>query len=128
MKQRCGEVVWWPGMDKQVGNWVRDCEACLLCGKSVRPWVTPLQPCQWPAGPSDRLQINVFGELNTAPYSQRFMIVVHDLFATSTKEQVVQNVTSAIDTNFLYSLFFRWGLPSVIVADNRPQITLFQLE
>ena len=44
MKQRCREVVWWPGMGKQVENWVRHCEACLLSGKSVHPRVAPLQP------------------------------------------------------------------------------------
>ena len=70
MKQRCREVVWWPGMDKQVENWVRDCEACLLSGKSVRPRVSPLQPVQWPARPRDRIQIDIFGELHAAPYSQ----------------------------------------------------------
>ncbi len=115
-------------MDKQVKNWVRDHEVCLLSGKSVRPRVAPLQPVQWPAGPWDRIQIDIFGELHAAPYSQRFMIVVHDLFSKWPEVQVVQNVTIATVIDFLQSLFVRWGLPRVIVTDNGPQFTSFQFE
>ena len=107
MKQRCREVVWSPGMAKQVENWVTDSEACLLSGKSVRPRVAPLQPVQWPAGPWDRIQINVFGELHAGPYSQRFMIVVHDLFSKWPEVQVMQNVTTVTVIDFLQSLFAR---------------------
>ena len=128
MKQRCREEVWWPGMDKQVENWIRDCEACFLSGKSVRPRVALLQPVQWPAGPWDRIQIDIFGELHAAPYSQRFMIVVHNIFLKWQEVQVVQNVTNPTVIDFLRSLFVRWGLPRVIFTDNGPQFTSFQCE
>ena len=114
MKQRCREGGMWPGMDKQVENWVRDCEACLLSGKSVRPRVAPLQPVQWPAGPWDRIQIDIFGELHAASYSQRFMIVVHDLFSKWPEVHVVQNVTTATVIDFkFFSLYLLDGVCQV---------------
>ena len=86
------------------------------------------EPVQWLAEPWDRIQIDIFGELHAAPYSQRFVIVVHDLFTKWPDVQVVLNVTTATVIDFLQSLSVRWGLPSVIVTDNEPQFTSFQFE
>ena len=36
MKQRCREFAWWPGINRQIEQMVRDCEPCLLSGKSRR--------------------------------------------------------------------------------------------
>ncbi|KAK0135791.1 hypothetical protein N1851_028355 [Merluccius polli] len=34
LKQRCRDVVWWPGIDKEIETLVKDCTACLLSGKT----------------------------------------------------------------------------------------------
>ena len=35
MKQRCRDSVWWPGLHRQVENWVHDCEQGAFSRKSV---------------------------------------------------------------------------------------------
>ena len=46
VKQRCREVVWWPGIDGDVEAMVRDCTACLVSGKTGPLPAPPLQPLQ----------------------------------------------------------------------------------
>ena len=36
-KTRLREKVWWPGMDKQVEEVVRDCHSCQLVGPPAKP-------------------------------------------------------------------------------------------
>ena len=79
MKQRCSDSVWWPGLDRQVENLVRDCEQYAFSGKSVCLKTARLQPIQWPSRQWEKIQIDIFGEVQAAPYHQRFMIVVYGL-------------------------------------------------
>ena len=38
-KQRCRGAIWWPRIDRDIEGLVRECEACILSGKSVHPHV-----------------------------------------------------------------------------------------
>lgn len=47
VKQRCHDLVGWPGIDCDIETMVKDCEPCLLSGKCGLPAATPLQPVLW---------------------------------------------------------------------------------
>ena len=79
MKQRCRGAIWWPAIDRDIEGLVRECEACILSGKSVHPHVAPLQLIPWPSQPWDKIQIDIVAELHVAPQNYRYLIVVHDL-------------------------------------------------
>ena len=49
MKQLARSIVWWPGIDKDLENKVRQCEQCALAQKS--PAHVPLHPWEWPSHP-----------------------------------------------------------------------------
>ena len=44
MKTLARDAVWWPGMDLEIERLVRECEPCVVSGKSVRPYPGPLKP------------------------------------------------------------------------------------
>ena len=48
-KQRLREKVWWPGIDKEVEDMVKNCQACQLLGNTQRP--KPLNPTPLPSKP-----------------------------------------------------------------------------
>ncbi|XP_048237058.1 uncharacterized protein K02A2.6-like [Haliotis rufescens] len=79
MKQKCRESVWWPGIDRQIEKFVKDCEACVLSEKPMKPVAAPAQFIQWPEEPWQQLQIDIFGEVQIAPRDKRFLVVVHDM-------------------------------------------------
>nr|XP_006813842.1 PREDICTED: uncharacterized protein K02A2.6-like [Saccoglossus kowalevskii] len=123
MKQRCRETVWWPGMDSQIEDYVRNCEPCAISGKSARPKQPPLQPTPWPTEPWNSIQMDIFGEIAIAPHSQRFLVVVHDLHSKWPEVATTGTVTSTAVIKILKELFTRWGFPEVITTDNGPQFT-----
>jgi len=57
VKQRCRDLVWWPGIDIEV--MVRDCTACFVSGKTGPPTPPPLQPLNWPDKPWTHLQLDI---------------------------------------------------------------------
>uniref|UniRef100_W5M8J2 Gypsy retrotransposon integrase-like protein 1 n=1 Tax=Lepisosteus oculatus TaxID=7918 RepID=W5M8J2_LEPOC len=48
VKQRCRDLVWWPGIDWDIEAPVRNCKACLLNRNTGEPPLPPLQPLDWP--------------------------------------------------------------------------------
>ncbi len=123
MKQRCRTTVWWPGMNHDVEAYVQHCVPCALSGKSTRPTTPPLQPIEFPPRPWHTLAIDIFGEVKWAPHHQRFLIVLVDLHSKWPEVAACGTVTSASVITFLTDIFYRHGLPEVIISDNGPQFT-----
>ena len=127
MKQRCGEAIWWPAIDRRVEDLVRSCEACTLSEKT-QPRPAPLQPTPWPKKPWQQLQVDIFGEVQAAPQSQRFLLVVHDLHSKWPEIAATSSVTTTSVISILEKMFTKWGLPESITTDNGPQFTSEQFE
>ena len=92
LKQRCRDLVWWPGIDRDIEALVRDCAPYLLSGKTGPPVPTPLQPVPWPSRPWEHLHLVPAG-----------------------------TATTQVITDILEGLFACWGMPCAITTDNGPQ-------
>ena len=121
MKSKCRESIWWPGIDADVERTVRDCLACIVSGKSVRPSPGPLHPIPLPVGPWRKLSLDIAGEFHVAPRSHRYMIVLIDYYSKWPEAATCEYVTSGSVISFLTQLFDRFGLVEEIVTDNGPQ-------
>ncbi|KAJ8351786.1 hypothetical protein SKAU_G00232620 [Synaphobranchus kaupii] len=121
VKQRCRDLVWWPGLDRDIETMVKDCTTCLVSGKTGPPPSPPLQPLQWPPAPWKHIQVDICGELHGIPQHQRFLIVAYDLHSKWPEVVATGSVTTQVVTDFLASLFARWGIPDTITTDNGPQ-------
>ncbi len=121
LKQRCRDLVWWPGIDRELEALVRDCAPCLLSGKTGAPAPPPLQPVDWPTKPLEHLQMDIYGELASVPHHQRFLVVVYDLHSKWPEVVPMCSVTASAMVDFLEQLFSRWGIPQAITTDKGPQ-------
>ena len=128
MKQRCREFAWWPGIDRQIEQMVRDCEPCLVSGKSRQPVHAPLQPTPWTAVPWQRLQVDIFGEIQIAMAHQRYAILVHDLGSKWPEVRLCSQVRTQEVVQFLEDLIVRWGFPESITTDNGPQFRSYEFQ
>ena len=61
MKRFARGYVRWPGIDEQMENCVKGCEACQVNSKS--PATVPLHPWSWPEKPWSRIHIDYAGSL-----------------------------------------------------------------
>ena len=59
MKSVARSYMWWPGLDKDIQNLVKTCQACQAT-KGAPP-VAPLHPWVWPSRPWQRLQLDFAG-------------------------------------------------------------------
>ena len=123
LKQRCRDLVWWPGIDRDIEALVKDCAPCLVSGKTGPPAPTPLQPVPWPSQPWDHLQLDICGEIHGrgVPHHQRFLVVLYDLHSKWPEVFATGSVTTGVVIDILTGLFARWGMPRAITTDNGPQ-------
>ncbi|XP_015271459.1 PREDICTED: uncharacterized protein K02A2.6-like, partial [Gekko japonicus] len=106
--------VWWPGLDKEIEEWVRGCPKC----QQVRPDPPQATPQGWESSgkPWARLHIDFAGPLQ----GQMFLIVV-DAMSKWLEVVHMKSTTSLAVIHALRRLFATHGLPDVIVSDNGPQ-------
>ncbi|KAG1960305.1 retrotransposable element [Pimephales promelas] len=123
LKQRCRDLIWWPGIDCDIIALVKDCVPCLLSGKSGPPVPTPLQPVPWPSRPWEHLQLDICGEIHGRgiPHHQRFLVVLYDLHSKWPEVVPAGTITTQVITDILEVLFVCWGTPRAITTDNGPQ-------
>ncbi|XP_060881762.1 uncharacterized protein K02A2.6-like [Metopolophium dirhodum] len=113
MKTLCRSYMWWPGLDKDIENWVQSCDACL----QSRSEPILAEPKKWEEAscPMDRVHID-FLYLQGKNY-----LIMTDIFTKwpEVAEMKIMNSCSVIEK--LREIFARFGLPNKIVSDNGPQ-------
>jgi len=116
MKGLARGLVWWPGIDSDIGNTVRTCTDCQESQKS--PAVASLHPWEWPAHPWERLHIDYAG-----PVLGKMFLVVVDAHSKWLEVEIVPSATSANTIAKLRAMFDTHGLPQLIVSDNGAAFT-----
>ena len=109
---RAKSSVWWPGLNKQLTDFVHNCPACA---QMARPKKEPLLPTPLPDYPWQRIATDLF------TLSGNDYLVVVDYFSRYPEVIQLQSTTSKTIINTLKSLFARHGIPETVRSDNGPQ-------
>ena len=114
MKSLARLHVWWPSLDHDVEQTVRDCGDCQANRsrsplKVNNPWI-------WPTRPWQRIHLDFAGPFN----GEMFLLVV-DTKSKWIEVFPVSSTTASATIRALRFLFATHGLPEVIVSDNGPQ-------
>ena len=113
MKALARSFVWWPGLDHDIEDLVRACNACVNLQSA--PKSVPLLLWPWATEPWQRIHVD-FAE----DKGQQFLLVVDS--HSKWMEVFPMARTSASDTiAALRSLMARYGLVHELVSDNGPQ-------
>ena len=111
--QRCRmpvySLVWWPGVAKEMDNFVQSCPICQRTTPTTRePLITiPLPRFPWERIAGDLLELKGSMYLLVVDYYSRFMEV-----------QKLNSTTSTSVITHLKSLSARFGIPAEMVTDN----------
>ncbi|XP_055589807.1 uncharacterized protein K02A2.6-like [Uranotaenia lowii] len=116
MKSIVRERVWWPGISKDVAEWVDSCQACALNGRPEKP--TPMQRIIAPQAVWDTIALDFNG-----PYARiggiSILVIVEYrsryLIARPVKSTSFEHTKSVLE-----SIFAREGFPKNIRSDNGP--------
>lgn len=124
MKRRIREQFWWPGLDKHVEHFVRDCLQCSISDKSQVTVPSPVEAVSVPSKPWSKLAIDVIGPLTLSSSNiPEYGIVLVDYYTHWPELKFVKTPTTACVVDFLEFLFAREGIPDEIVSDNGSQFT-----
>ena len=73
MNKKYRDIIWWPGISKEIEQFVFDCIACSLFDESVKPVIPSMTSISLQLGPRKKMLIDVFGEVKASPSHQEFV-------------------------------------------------------
>ena len=111
---RVSSSVWWPGVSREMENFV---QSCPVCQKTTPPNREPLITTPLPSYPWERIAADLF-ELKGSMY-----LLVVDYYSRFVEVQKLNSTTSTSVITYLKSLFSRFGIPVEMVTDNGPQFS-----
>ena len=116
MKALARSYIWWPKMDRDIEDLVKNCRVCQESRAS--PPTAPLHPWQWPSQPWSRLHLDFAG-----PYMGHMYLIIVDAHSKWLKAHIISTITSEKTIETLRSVFANHGLPQMIVTDNGSSFT-----
>ncbi|XP_058456601.1 uncharacterized protein K02A2.6-like [Malaya genurostris] len=116
MKSIMRQRVWWPGMPKDITNWVESCKICCVNGKPER--TTPMERIFIPKTAWDTVALDFNGPY--IKFGGILILVVVDYKSRYVIAKPVKTTSFECTKNILNDIFEREGFPKVIKTDNGP--------
>ncbi|XP_043471652.1 uncharacterized protein K02A2.6-like [Leptopilina heterotoma] len=117
MKARLRTKVWWPKIDKDAENVVRNCKGCILVSGPNPP--TPMKRRELPTQAWIDTALDFLGPLPSGDY----LLVVVDYYSRYKEIKVLRSITAKETINSLKEMFARLGFPATVTCDNGKQFT-----
>lgn len=106
----------WPGMRKDIREYIDHCAPCQGNRGNERP--TPLQVTDTPTAPFQKIGIDLTGPFLPSPNGNKYLLTIVDHFSGWAEAYPITDKRSASVWQPLYSEFFcRFGFPNVLVTD-----------
>lgn len=114
MKSVLKERVWWPGISRQVDDWVQSCRPCTITGKRNKP--VPMARAVLPDAPWQNLAIDFNGPY--ARYGGVMILVMVDAYSRYLIAKPVRSTDFASNKPLFDDIFDTHGYPAAIKSDN----------
>ena len=114
-KQRAKDVLFWPGMGKNIENLISNCETCLQYQASNSK--ETMMSDEPPARPWESVSTDLFS-LNGEDY-----LLIVDSYSHFIEIAKLHSTSSRLVIRHTKSVFARHGIPRIVKSDNGPQYT-----
>jgi len=112
-KQRSETAIWWPGIARDIVQYVSRCQFCQV--KRPSQHSEPLKPTILPDRPWQQIGADL------CEVQGRKYLVVIDYFSRWLEICEMSSTTGSQVVNKLKTLFARFGIPEILKSDNGPQ-------
>lgn len=112
MKLAAKNYVWWPGIDSDIEEFVKQCFAC----QSTQETKSPVALSTWRNAERffERVHLDFFH------FNQKTFLIVVDAFSKWFDVKTMKATNCDALTEILRNIFAYFGLPDIIVSDNGP--------
>ena len=111
MKALARSCVYWPGIDQQIEDQVKNCTPCQVNRKE--PAAAPLHPWEWPAHPWFRVHADYAG-----PFMGKMFLILVDAHSKWIECHVMSSSSTEATIEKMEQSFATLGLPVYLVTDN----------
>ncbi|XP_061710675.1 uncharacterized protein K02A2.6-like [Cydia pomonella] len=111
-KRHARDVMFWPGMSRDVERRVRRCGACAA--RAPRAQREPMLPHDIPDLPWIKVGSDIF------QYGSKYFLILVDYFSNFIEVSQIKNIGSRAVIEAMKDQFARHGIPWVLVTDNGP--------
>ena len=122
MKRTLRQTMWWPGLDGDVENHVKQCKGCTMVARNDPP--EPMTRTKLPDEPWEYLAID-FHSPNSLGVK---LLVVTDYYSRLTVVRIMKETDAGRVCDQLEDLFVTYGYPACIRADNGPPFASKELK
>lgn len=111
----------WPGVDKDIKEYVKTCEICQKARHPGKGGKSELGNMNIITTPFAKVAIDIIGPLEMSDRKNRYILTLVDM-ATRWPEAIpLPNITTPVVIEALSNIFTRIGFPEQILSDNGPQ-------
>ncbi|PAA74262.1 hypothetical protein BOX15_Mlig002146g53 [Macrostomum lignano] len=119
---RLSERCWWPGLRRDVENWVASCAVCLAKKSPTKPQKAPLQSTCQPTAPWQLVQIDIKGPLPRTTDGKAYILSMCDAFSKWMETAALAAIDAVtVADALLKSVVLRHGAPQVLHSDQGRQ-------
>uniref|UniRef100_A0A146M1A3 RNA-directed DNA polymerase n=2 Tax=Lygus hesperus TaxID=30085 RepID=A0A146M1A3_LYGHE len=119
---RIKQAYWWPGLRRDVANYVKSCHACAQ-RKHYGRKVAPLGELSEPSACFDQLSTDIVGPLPLTPRGHRYILSVLDQFSRHVEFYPLTCQSSEAVAQALLQHFGRYGAPKQLLSDQGADFT-----
>lgn len=122
--QRIKTRFFWPGMNKNIRDYVRSCEVCQTCKHSNQTLRHEIGEPKQPKLPWEMLSLDFIGPLPRSKKGNTMLLVILDVFSKYVLLHPMRSATGEKLVQYLEeNVFMVYGVPNIIVSDNGTQMT-----
>ncbi|XP_052746992.1 uncharacterized protein K02A2.6-like [Bicyclus anynana] len=114
-KKRAREVLFWPGITKDIELYVKRCAVCQE--NSNMQTKEPLIPIQIPRLPWNKIGADIF------EYRKQYYLILVDYYSGFVEVNYLKNITSKSVITAMKENFSRYGIPEILFSDNATNFT-----
>jgi transposase InsO family protein len=114
-KGRAREVLFWPGISRDIEMYVRRCDACQECQNA--PARESMLPIPIPELPWYKVGTDIF------EYRKQCFLILIDYYSGYIEVVQLKNITSMAVITVMKDNFARYGIPHTVISDNGTQYT-----
>ena len=114
----------WPGMKKEVSQYVKTCHVCQVIGKPNKPLVpAPLKPIPVQTEPFEKIVLDCVGPLPKSKRGNQYLLTIMDPTTRYPEAIPLKNITSKTIVKHLIHFFTSVGIPKQIQSDRGSNFT-----